>query len=157
VIAGSVSAQAGNLSASLPVGANVILEEFGDGYSIENTDASAANITVNGSQLPPGTLEEDSDNDGFITSRETFLGTLPGIGCAATVTPNDEGPDPSPRDNNDDRRINLSDVVRYGPVFNSPSPGNPNYQARYDLNGNGDVNLSDIILLGPAFNTSCTP
>jgi hypothetical protein len=157
VIAGSVSARAGNLVASLPVGANVVVEEYGQGYSIENTSGSTANISVNGSPLPPGTFDEDNDNDGYLTTRENFLGTLPGSGCAATVAPLDENPDPGPRDNNDDRWIDLSDISRYSPHYNSPSPLNQNYNNRFDLNADAIVDLSDISLMGIGYNTQCTP
>jgi len=157
VIAGSVSARAGNLVAGLPVGANVIVEEFGQGYSIENTAGSAANISVNGTQLPPGSFDEDNDNDGYLTTRENFVGTLPGVGCAATLTPLDEDPDAGPRDNNDDRRINLSDISRFSAHYNSPTPVNSNYNVRFDLSGDGRVNLSDISLMSSGYNTMCTP
>ena len=100
---------------------------------------------------------DDNDNDGFITSLEDFLGTRPDAACAASATANDEGADSNPTDFDDDGRTNLSDVVLFGPFFNSPSSDNPNYRQRFDLNASGVVNLSDLLLIGAAYNTTCLP
>jgi hypothetical protein len=83
--------------------------------------------------------------------------------CADTTTLNDErGPtfsepvSPWGPDVNDSRSANLSDIVSFGPVFNSVSP-NPPYNQRFDLNASNAVNLSDVIAFGPFFNKSCVP
>ncbi|MEO7665779.1 MAG: hypothetical protein ABIU97_01945, partial [Dehalococcoidia bacterium] len=112
----------------------------------------------------------DSDCDGFpdtVTSgsrgRENFMGTDAVDWCADTTIFNDEeGPSageplsPWPPDVNDNRQANLSDIVAYGPVFNTTGP-NPPYKARFDLNASNAVNLSDIVAFGPFFNKTCVP
>lgn len=112
----------------------------------------------------------DSDCDGFpntVTSgsrgRENFMGTDAVDWCADdTVFNNERGPafaeplSPWPPDVNDNRQANLSDIVAYGPVFNT-SPPNPSYNPRFDLNASNSVNLSDIVAFGPFFNKACLP
>jgi hypothetical protein len=44
----------------------------------------------------------------------------------------------------DDQKANLSDVLKYSPVFNTTGPGLP-YQVRFDLNGDNHINLSDVL------------
>jgi hypothetical protein len=96
-------------------------------------------------------------------ARENFIGSDHLDWCADTTAPNDErGPtfgeplSPWPPDINDSRGANLSDIVAYGPVFNTSSPGPP-YNARFDLNASNTINLSDIVAFGPFFNKSCVP
>jgi hypothetical protein len=57
-------------------------------------------------------------------------------------------------DMNGDTRVNLSDAVAFGPVFNA-SPPNPAYNKRFDLNASNSVNLSDIVALSPFFSKTC--
>jgi hypothetical protein len=103
--------------------------------------------------VPP----DDPDCDGFTSSREAFIGTDPNTGCAADSTLNNEPlPDRWPVDFNDDRKVDLSDVFHYTPVFNSDSPGPP-YNVRFDLNGDGHINLSDVLNFAPFFNKRCSP
>jgi hypothetical protein len=106
--------------------------------------------------LPPWPVPTgDPDCDGFTTAIETFVGTDPKVHCAATSTPNDEPPpDKWPVDFNNDQKANLSDVLKYSPVFNSAAPGPP-YNVRFDLNGDNKINLSDVLKFSPFFNQSC--
>lgn len=97
----------------------------------------------------------DPDCDGFTTTAESFAGTDPARHCAATPTANDEPlPDLWPVDFNDDQKANLSDVLKYSPVFNTTGPGAP-YSVRFDLNGDNHINLSDVLKFSPFFNQSC--
>jgi Thrombospondin type 3 repeat/Cohesin domain len=97
----------------------------------------------------------DPDCDGFSTTQESFVGTDPTRHCAATSTANDEPlPDAWPVDFNNDQKANLSDVLKYSPVFNTTGPGLP-YQKRFDLNGDNHINLSDVLKFIPFFNQSC--
>jgi hypothetical protein len=110
----------------------------------------------------------DSDCDGFpdtVTSggraRENFTLTDPVDWCADTTTLNDERGvafgeplSPWPPDVNDNRAPNLSDIVAYGPVFNTSTMTGP-YDQRFDLNASNSVNLSDIVAFGPFFNKTC--
>jgi hypothetical protein len=111
----------------------------------------------------------DTDCDGFPNTttvaprgRENFIGTDATDPCADdTILNNERGPtfgeplSPWPPDVNDNRSANLSDVVAFGPVFNT-SPPNPAYNARFDLNASNSVNLSDVVGMGAFFNKSCT-
>jgi Bacterial TSP3 repeat/Dockerin type I domain len=89
----------------------------------------------------------DTDCDGFTNAQELFVGTDPNRACGVNAWPPDI---------NNDLKVNLSDVLKYVPVFNSSAPGPP-YNVRYDLNGDSKINLSDVLMFVPFFNRSCTP
>jgi hypothetical protein len=100
----------------------------------------------------------DGDCDGFPDSvsvgsrgRETFMET-----DAADQCPDNSGDNAWPPDVNNSGATNLTDVVLFGPTFNT-APPNPAYNARFDLNASGGVNLSDVVAIGPFFSKSCTP
>lgn len=98
----------------------------------------------------------DSDGDGFTDGKETFMGTLPLKPCPETAAPEDEDFDAWPPDFNDDKTVNILDMVRLAPpVFNAVPP-DPDYRERKDLNADGAVNILDVVrLTPPTFNTSC--
>jgi hypothetical protein len=98
----------------------------------------------------------DDDCDGFSSTVESFVGTLPLTACAATPDPDDEPLDGWPTDNNDDQVTNLPDVLAYIPVFNSTAPGPP-YGQRFDLNTDGQIGMADVLLFIRFFNQTCTP
>jgi hypothetical protein len=107
--------------------------------------------------VPP----QDFDCDGWDGVKETSIATDVNDSCADTTTWYDErGPaygepvPPWPPDINDDRRVNLSDVVAFAPSFGKIYP-DPLYNPRFDLNADGRVNLSDVVMLGPFFNKPC--
>lgn len=98
---------------------------------------------------------DDQDCDAFSDAAETFAGTEESVACAATPAANDEpGPDAWPLDFDDNQRALLSDITRFGAVFNSVAPGSP-YDARFDLNGDGKITLADVTRFAPFFNKSC--
>lgn len=100
----------------------------------------------------------DSDGDGFSDSIEAFTGTMSGVACAATGDQDDEEPDAWPPDFNDDKIVNMLDIVRLMPPVFGVSPPNPRYNERKDLNADSTINILDILkLTPPAFNSSCTP
>jgi Thrombospondin type 3 repeat/Dockerin type I domain len=102
----------------------------------------------------PG-LVSDSDKDGFSDTMETYLGTDATKPCAQTSTANDEQPlDNWPFDFNDDQRANISDVLKYIPVFNT-FVNTPGSSTRYDLNNDGAINISDVLRFIPVFNMTC--
>jgi len=165
VIGEEIRIRAGNLVASLPYGAEVVVESVGDGHTIENTGDSAAAITVNGTLILPGEVVEDLDDDGFLTgdlnSGEVFIGTDPDDACADTTTSYDErGPafgeplSPWPPDVNDDGRVSLSDYLAFAPSFNKIKP-DPAYDPRFDFNTDERVSLSDALSIAPYFNKFC--
>jgi hypothetical protein len=103
--------------------------------------------------VPPG----DPDCDGFTSSQETFIGTLPLVTCAKTAAPNDEPlPAAWPVDFNDDQIATGLDFLTFAPVFGSIAP-NPPYDARFDLNRDGKINGSDFLQFAPFFGKRCTP
>jgi hypothetical protein len=55
-----------------------------------------------------------------------------------------------------DQRANLSDVLKYSPVFNTMGPEAP-HNVRFDLNGDNRINLSDVLKLSPFFNQTRAP
>ncbi len=84
--------------------------------------------------------------------------------CADTSTPNDErGPafgeplSPWPPDLNDDRFVDITDIVPVASWFGSAVPPAP---ARYDIAPDppdGFVDITDIVRLAGLFGQSCTP
>jgi hypothetical protein len=74
--------------------------------------------------------------------------------CPATATANDEDPDAWPADFNDDRSVNITDVLTLKPVFNTLVPPT---SARFDVYPSGNVNIVDVLVLKPYFGKSCSP
>ena len=106
--------------------------------------------------LPPWPVpDDDPDCDGFTTTIENWVGTLPDQHCG-DATPNNESPQPWPTDNNDDTWSKLDDALRYIPVFNTFAPGPP-YDQRFDLNADGGIGLGDVLKYIPVINKSCVP
>jgi hypothetical protein len=103
-------------------------------------------------QSPAG----DDDCDGFTTTIENHVGTLPLDACAATPTANDEPPpDAVPGDFNNGQAATSSDVLHFSAVFNTVVvPGVTN---RFDLNGDNKITSSDVLKFSPFFNMRCTP
>src|SRR3990172_3679502 len=98
--------------------------------------------------VPPG----DDDCDGFASSLEDTARTLRLVACPVTATADDEGSDPWPVDFNDDRTVDISDVLALKPVFNSAvPPASP----RYDLVDPGLVDISDVLALKPFYGVTC--
>jgi subtilisin family serine protease len=97
----------------------------------------------------------DSDCDGFSTAKEAPAYNKADKHCAATAAANDETYASWPPDNDDSQTANLADVVRMGPSYNAAA-GDPDYDARFDLNSDARVSLSDVITFGPFFNKNCS-
>ena len=98
----------------------------------------------------------DADCDGFPEAIESFAGTLPADGCAATTAANDEPPpDTWPVDANDDRAANIVDVLQYVGKLNYIAP-DPLYVQRLDLNADDGVTLVDVLKFIPFLNRVCT-
>jgi hypothetical protein len=109
-----------------------------------------------GQALPPWPVPaDDPDCDGFTTTIENWVGTLPDQHCG-DATPNNESPQPWPTDNNDNTWSMLDDALRYIPVFNTFAPGPP-YDQRFDLNADGGIGLGDVLKYIPVINKSCAP
>ncbi len=95
---------------------------------------------------PPG----DTDCDGWTSADEGAIGTDPNDPCANTPAANDEADDRWPPDFDDNKTVNIVDVLQLKPVFGTPS-------ARHDLDASGgNINIVDVLKIKPVFNGSCT-
>ncbi len=101
--------------------------------------------------MPPG----DDDCDGWATGDEDFYGTLPFTACPATSTANDEEPDPWPPDFDDSQTVNLLDLLPFKQHFGAVDPQDPLYEARYDLQADGDIDIQDLLPFKQFFMLSC--
>lgn len=127
-----------------------------DGDGVPDNVDNCPNWFNPAQNLPPWTVPaNDPDCDGFSTTIENFVGTLPQSHCPATSTANDENPQAWPPDFNDDQKVNLTDVILLKPHFGSTSPS-PAYSPRFDLNASNSINLTDVIILKPFFGHTCT-
>ncbi|MCH7484888.1 MAG: hypothetical protein IIA90_07045 [Chloroflexi bacterium] len=87
----------------------------------------------------------DADCDGFTSADEGSIGTDSSVACDDGLGLPDWPPD---FDNN--RTINIVDVLALKPVFGLPS-------SRHDLDASGGpVNIVDVLALKPVFGQSCT-
>ncbi len=94
----------------------------------------------------------DDDCDGFGSSLEDAAGTLRLVACPVTAIANDEGSDAWPPDFNDDRTVDITDVLTLKPVFGTAvPPASP----RLDLVDPGLVDISDVLALKPFFGITC--
>jgi len=103
--------------------------------------------------------ETDQDNDGFPDWVERYIGTKPLSACPETATLNDEPIDAWPPDFNDDKKVNMQDVI-FGYVtslapngLNQPATG---WLRRMDLNTDGFIDMQDVNMLLP-LDTYCSP
>ncbi len=93
-----------------------------------------------------------------------YIGTDPNDDCGDTLTPNDErGPgfgeplSPLPPDFNDDRFMDITDIVVVAGSFGQAVPP---ALARLDVSTNppdGFVDITDIVAVAALFGQSCTP
>ncbi len=91
----------------------------------------------------------DDDCDGWTTADENSIGTNPSLACST---------DSWPPDVNDERTVNLPDVLFLAPPVFFSTTGTPNYDGRVDLNADGVINLSDVLTMAPPiFFSTCTP
>jgi hypothetical protein len=135
-----------------PLSAASVPERIDGPYAEADDDGD----TLVDEALPAGAGAYDCDGDGFTGGVEAFLGTGPQAACADTDAADDEPPpDGWPLDSNDDRSVDLLDVVALKPHFGSTDP-DPGYDRRFDLSGqDGTINLFDVLVYKTAFLTSC--
>jgi len=115
-----------------------------DNDSLRN---GAANVSLtNIEEMNRGTdpCNVDSDNDGFNDGVEIYIGTDPLDAC-----PDDKYDPTWPPDFNNDRSVNILDVLFYKPKLAGP------YDKRYDLNTDGTVNILDVLLFKPLLGKTC--
>jgi len=61
-----------------------------------------------------------------------------------------------PPDFNDNRTVNILDVLPFKQHFGATDPTDPLYDRRFDLTPDGRINLLDLLKIKPYFGTSCT-
>jgi DNA-binding beta-propeller fold protein YncE len=98
--------------------------------------------------VPPG----DPDCDGFSSANESTIGTLSFIPCDSTAIANDQNPDAWPPDFDDNKSVNITDVLALKPVFGT---GVPPTSPRLDIQPGNGINIGDVLALKPFFNMSC--
>ena len=98
-------------------------------------------------------LLSDTDSDQFGDGREVYLGTSALKKCPTTPDAGDEDTDAWPVDFDDNRTVDISDVLALKPVFGGSVPP---ASARFDLTGDGPIDISDVLALKPVFNSTCS-
>jgi hypothetical protein len=94
----------------------------------------------------PADPQGDMDGDGWTNGAEAVIGTDPADAC-----PDDPSDDAWPPDINNDRSVNILDVL----LFKGPISGA--YDSRYDLNADSAINILDVLLYKPLIGMACTP
>ena len=143
VLAGPVEATLGPLQATLPSSTTTTIAELAPGaFEVTNSSESAAPITVNGIQIPPGHTESDNDGDGFFTSVEQYVGTDPLDGC-----PDGPGDDAWPLDIDRDGAVSgTGDAFNYVGRIGA-TPVSPNWWQRLDLDMDSAISVTDDVFL----------
>ena len=91
-------------------------------------------------------IEADDDGDGWTDAQEGQIHTDPENAC-----PSDSYHDAWPPDVNNDRSVNIMDVLMYKAVLSGP------YEPRYDVDVNGRVNIMDVLLYKRLLGSYCSP
>lgn len=101
----------------------------------------------NPSQNPPSwpLAASDPDCDGFSTADEIAVGIRPARACGGFAWPSDF---------DDNREVDISDVLFLKPVFGGSVPP---ISPRYDIAPDGDIDISDVLAIKMFFGASCTP
>ena len=153
VLSGPVAATFGPLRAILPSDTTATIVELAPGaYQVTNSAESAAAITVNGIQIPPGGSEADDDGDAFFTSVEQYLGTDPLDTCR-----DNPGDDTWPLDVNMDAFITVAgDAYNYRGRIGAAS-GDPMWWQRLDLNADSFLTVAgDVFMYRGMIGQTCT-
>lgn len=90
----------------------------------------------------------DTDGDGFSDGVEVYVGTDPLFAC---------GNNNWPPDFNNDKTIDILDIVQMAPPAFGAAEADPGYSNRKDLNADGVINILDLVLMAPpVFGSTCT-
>jgi hypothetical protein len=143
---------------------DAVTDEDGDGLFNEGYDYlplpsgngvpdCTENVDTDG-DLIPNPSDTDDDNDGFSDIVENWTATNSLDGCADTTTYSDEWDDKWAPDADDTCTVNILDVLKFKPAFNS-SAGDIAWRRRFDLDASGGVNILDILKIKPHFGATC--
>lgn len=95
-------------------------------------------------RIVPWNSKVDSDADGYTDAMELCVDTDIYDDC-----PDDLSDDAWPPDTNHDKKVDVLDMILFGPPMSGP------YDWRYDFNNDGEVNLTDIDVYTTAHGTVC--
>jgi len=98
----------------------------------------------------------DTDWDYWSDTQENLMGTDPNRACSATAGANDEPVDAWPPDFNDDRKVNIVDLLFFGDKMIKKVADDPSLK-RYDFDANGTINIIDVQYMSPYMTKTCTP
>ena len=121
-----------------------------DGDGVPNASDNCPAWPNSDQSLPSWPIvADDPDCDGWGTDDEIFIGTNPNLACATNNWPPDV---------NDNRVINLDDVLFMAPPVLFSTVSTAYYDARVDFNTDGVINLDDILVMAPpVLYATCTP
>lgn len=88
-------------------------------------------------------VPDDPDCDGTSSPKEAYMGTDPLTQCPATLISSDEEPDAWPPDANDDRDMDMGDIIM---LFKNILMNPANYHERSDFTADGQVDVADLIV-----------
>lgn len=91
-----------------------------DGDGVPDSSDNCPNWPNSSQALPPWNVPAgDPDCDGFTDGAESIIGTDPLDPCANTATANDQADDRWPTDFDDNRQVNIVDVLALKPAFST--------------------------------------
>ncbi len=126
----------------------------GDGYcaaqDVNDGDPGVRGYSLNGGSDVDGVGA--AGGDGFNSNVELYVGTDPLKRCSNTPAANDEAVDASPADFDDNRLIDINDVLTLKPIFDIAVPS---VSTRFDIVPNKVIDITDVLALKPIFGVSC--
>jgi len=126
-------------------------------------DCSDASADTDGdTTFNPTDTNDDDDgnpdpgfNDWYLDSTENWIGTDSLDDCPDTTSD-----DAWPPDINNNKAVNLADILSFKPVLGAdlggPDPTDRRYDRRFDQNADTHITILDVLLMKPAFNKTCT-
>jgi len=99
-------------------------------------------------------LDANDDNDRFDDIFENYVDIDSMVFCSETTTLNDELIDAWMGDTDDNRTINILDILKFKPWFFS-ALGDSTFRRRFDVDMSGTIDIIDVLKLKLDFFTSC--
>lgn len=136
---------------AVPNPAQADWNEDGIGDACQDSDGDSMGLLI---VQPGGACPSPVPVPRFRDCVELFIGADPASPCPATALPNDEPVDAWPPDFNDDRVVNIVDLLLFALRYNSVE-GDGKYDRRYDLSADGVINILDLWILAGYFGKTC--